>query len=147
MGKKLYVKNLSYSVTENELKECFSSAGTVLFTKVLRDRETNLSRGSGFVEMATDEQAKTAIGSLSGTSLLGRTIFIEEAREKSPTERQGGRHEYKSDRSNYRPNVEYQSRRERVPEQPQMTMHSLPDDGFKKHDRYQEKRRFSRRDQ
>jgi RNA recognition motif-containing protein len=109
MAKKLYVKNLAYSVTEDDLTRHFSSSGIVKYAKVLRDRETDRSRGSGFVEMATEEEARNAMFLLNGKELLGRVIFVEEARPMGE----------KPVRA-FQPRPQYQPREY---EQPQMTMH------------------------
>jgi RNA recognition motif-containing protein len=88
MSKKLYVGNLSFSVTGEELRELFSQAGTVESASVIEDRETGRSRGFGFVEMASDEEAQAAIQQFNGRELGGRNLTVNEAREK--TDRGGG---------------------------------------------------------
>lgn len=88
MGKKLYVGNLSYSVTDQELQEMFSAHGTVESAQVITDRETGRSKGFGFVEMSTDEEAQTAIAALNGQENGGRALTVNEAR---PKEDRGGR--------------------------------------------------------
>ena len=80
MAKKLYVGNLSYNMTEDDLRETFGKLGEVLSAKIIMDNETGRSKGFGFVEMATDEDGDKAITSLHGTSLLDRTITVSEAR-------------------------------------------------------------------
>jgi cold-inducible RNA-binding protein len=80
MNKKLYVGNLSYSVTAEALQELFATVGEVLSATVITDRRTNRSRGYGFVEMATEELAGQAIDALNGRELEGRTIKVAEAR-------------------------------------------------------------------
>ncbi len=86
MGNKLYVGSLPYSTTEQELTELFTQHGTVQSAKVITDRYTGQSRGFGFVEMATGEEAQKAITALNGTPLGGRTLVVNEARpqEKRP---------------------------------------------------------------
>ena len=86
MGTKLYVGSLPYSTTEQQLSELFSQHGTVQSAKVISDRYTGQSRGFGFVEMATGEEAQKAIAALNGTALGGRTLVVNEARpqEKRP---------------------------------------------------------------
>src|SRR5213594_1020644 len=83
MGKKLFVGNLSFSTTSEELKECFSKAGACESATVMTDRATGRSRGFGFVEMASDGEAARAISELNGTDLQGRAINVSEARERS----------------------------------------------------------------
>lgn len=88
MSKKLYVGNLSYGVSEEDLSEAFAKVGEVLSAKIITDPETGRSRGFGFVEMANDEDAEKAIASLDGTVLNDRTIVVKEAR---PKPERGGR--------------------------------------------------------
>src|SRR3990172_9542640 len=80
MAKKLYVGNLSYNVTEEELKEVFAPIGEVLSAKIITDAATGRSKGFGFVEMASDEDADKATSTLNGTTLLERQINVSEAR-------------------------------------------------------------------
>lgn len=86
MNKKLYVGGLSYSVTDAQLQQLFAGQGTVESAKVIMDRESNRSRGFGFVEMATQEEAEKAIASLNGTQLEGRnlTVNLSKPREERP---------------------------------------------------------------
>lgn len=84
MAVKLFVGSLAYSATDDDLANFFASAGTVASAKVIMDRETNRSRGFGFVEMSTDEEAKAAIDSLNGKDLNGRAVMISEARPQQP---------------------------------------------------------------
>ena len=91
MGKKLYVGNLSYSTDDAALEAFFAADGRqVASAKVLTDRETGRSRGFGFVEMATPEDAQRAIEGLNGKELDGRCLTINEAREQAPRGRGGG---------------------------------------------------------
>lgn len=92
MGTKLYVGSLPYSTTEQQLSELFAQHGTVQSAKVISDRYTGQSRGFGFVEMATGEEAQKAIAALNGTPLGGRTLVVNEARpqEKRPYGGGGG---------------------------------------------------------
>ncbi len=91
MAKKLYVGGLSYDTTEDTLKEAFSAAGTVESATVIIDKITSRSKGFGFVEMATDEEAQKAIETLNGKELDGRTLIVNEARPMEPrAPRQGG---------------------------------------------------------
>ncbi len=87
MNKKLYVGGLPYAVTEDKLQEIFSAHGTVESARVITDRFTGRSRGFGFVEMSSEEEAQTAIDSLNGTDLDGRSLTVNEAR---PQENRGG---------------------------------------------------------
>ncbi len=86
MNKKLYVGGLPYAVTEDRLQEIFSAHGTVESARVITDRFTGRSRGFGFVEMSNEEEAQTAIDSLNGTDLEGRSLTVNEAR---PQENRG----------------------------------------------------------
>lgn len=80
MAKKLYVGGLSYDTTEAGLREAFSQAGTVESAAIIMDRMTNRSRGFGFIEMSSDEEAQKAIEMLNGKELDGRSIIVNEAR-------------------------------------------------------------------
>src|SRR5262249_58560999 len=82
MGKRLFVGNLAYSTTDQDLRELFSRVGTCESASVLNDRETGRSRGFGFVEMSTDDEAQRAITELNLTELQGRSINVTEARER-----------------------------------------------------------------
>ncbi|MEJ2123172.1 MAG: RNA-binding protein, partial [Alphaproteobacteria bacterium] len=89
MGRKLYVGNLPYSVTQEALQETFSACGEVDSVNLITDRDTGQSKGFGFVEMSRDAEAQKAIQDLNGTSLDGREIKVNEAKPK--TQRGGGR--------------------------------------------------------
>jgi len=80
MATKLYVGGLAYAVTNDELQELFAAFGQVTSAQVIMDRETNRSKGFGFVEMANDDEAKTAISELNGKDFVGRSIMVNEAR-------------------------------------------------------------------
>ncbi len=80
MAKKLFIGSLPWSVDDAKLAEIFSQAGKVLSAKVITDRETNRSRGFGFVEMSTDEEADAAVKNLNGADIDGRKIVVNEAR-------------------------------------------------------------------
>ncbi len=82
MVKKLYIGNLAEGVTEDDLLANFSEIGKVVSLTIIRDKITGLSRGFGFVEMATEAQAKEAIATFNGGELLGRTIRVNEAKPK-----------------------------------------------------------------
>ena len=88
MGTKLYVGGLPYSTTEQQLSELFSQHGSVTSAKVITDKFTGQSRGFGFVELATGEEAQKAITALNGTQMDGRTITVNEA--KPQEKRTGG---------------------------------------------------------
>jgi RNA recognition motif-containing protein len=89
MGKKLFVGGLSWDTTDESLQRAFEPYGEISEAKVITDRDTGRSRGFGFVTFAQDEDAKTAISKMHGTSLDGRNITVNEAQERSP--REGGR--------------------------------------------------------
>jgi RNA recognition motif-containing protein len=91
MGKKLYVGNMSYSTTDDTLREQFEQVGTVESAKVIMDRETNRSKGFAFVEMATDEEAEAAISKFDGVSIDGRALRVSEAKPMEPRSGGGGR--------------------------------------------------------
>ena len=91
MGNKLYVGSLPYSTTEQQLSELFAQHGTVQSAKVIKDRYTNQSRGFGFVEMSTDEEAQKAIAALNGAAMGGRTLVVNEARPQEKRSFGGGR--------------------------------------------------------
>lgn len=90
MGKKLYVGNLSFSITEESLQQLFAQAGTVESATVITDRATGRSKGFGFVEMSSDQEATDAIAKLNGTDVEGRAITVSEARPQAPRESRGG---------------------------------------------------------
>jgi RNA recognition motif-containing protein len=88
MGTRLYVGNLSFRTTQDELRDLFSQAGNVESVSVVEDRETGRSRGFGFVEMATPEEAQAAIEQFNGKEIGGRNLTVNEAKPK--TDRGGG---------------------------------------------------------
>jgi cold-inducible RNA-binding protein len=88
VGKKLYVGNLSYEVSDSDLQNLFQPHGTVQSSQVIMDRDTGRSKGFGFVEMASDEQAQAAITTLNGQDVNGRALTVNEAR---PREDRGDR--------------------------------------------------------
>jgi RNA recognition motif-containing protein len=90
MSTKLYVGNLSFRTTSDELREMFSQAGTVESASVIEDRETGRSRGFGFVEMATAEEAQAAIAQFNGKELGGRNLTVNEAKPKTDRGGRGG---------------------------------------------------------
>ena len=87
MGKKLYVGNLAYSLGDEELEQLFAAHGTVQSAKVIVDRDTGRSKGFGFVEMGSDQEAQAAISALNGKEIDGRALTVNEAR---PREEGGG---------------------------------------------------------
>ena len=87
MGKKLYVGNLTYGVTDGELLQMFEAHGTVQSAQVIMDRDTGRSKGFGFVEMGSDQEAQAAITALNGKDSNGRALTINEAK---PPEGGGG---------------------------------------------------------
>jgi|SRR5438093_8297057 len=93
MGTKLYVGNLSFNTTENELQELFSQAGTVQEVSLMQDKFTGKSRGFAFVTMGSDEDAQNAISKLNGQTVEGRPLTVNEARprEQRPPGGGGGR--------------------------------------------------------
>lgn len=92
MGKKLYVGNLPYSATDSSLSDLFSQCGSVDSAKVISDRDTGRSKGFGFVEMSTSEEASKAINTLNGSTFEGRPITVNEAKPMAPrnNDRSGG---------------------------------------------------------
>ncbi len=87
---KLYVGGLPYEITDDRLQEIFSAHGTVESSRVITDRETGRSRGFGFVEMSSQEEAQTAIDKLNGTDLEGRSLTVNEAKPREPRTGGGG---------------------------------------------------------
>jgi len=84
MSKKIYVGNLSYSTTEEQLEGLFASYGTVLSTAIIKDKYTDRSRGFGFVEMEDGDAATAAISALNGNEIDGRALRVNEAHDKKP---------------------------------------------------------------
>ena len=92
MGKKLYVGNLPYSVRDGDLEQAFGAFGSVTSAKVMMERDTGRSKGFGFVEMGSDDEAQAAIGGMNGQPLGGRAVVVNEARpmEDRPPRSGGG---------------------------------------------------------
>ncbi len=90
MSKKIYVGNLSYKVDENALREVFARKGEVQSVKIITDFATGRSKGFGFVEMTSDEDAEKAISTLNGTTLMDRALIVNEARPQTVRGRTGG---------------------------------------------------------
>ena len=89
MGNKLYVGGLPYSVTDGRLEEIFAPHGAVTSARVVADKFTGQSRGFGFVEMGSGSEAQTAIDSLNGTQVDGRTLTVNEAKPMAPRNNSG----------------------------------------------------------
>lgn len=83
-GKKLYVGGLPYSISDRQLEEMFAAHGTVESARVITDRMTGRSKGFGFVEMSSQEEAQAAIDKVNGTSVEGRSLTVNEAKPQAP---------------------------------------------------------------
>lgn len=94
MSVKLYVGNLDYTVTDSQLTEMFAKAGTVVSAVVISDRYSGRSKGFGFVEMSSDEEAKKAIEMFNEKDLQGRKLVVNEARPRQPRDFQQNRRSY-----------------------------------------------------
>jgi RNA recognition motif-containing protein len=90
MGKKLYVGNLSYDVDSSELEQLFGAHGTVQSAEIISDRMTGRSKGFGFVEMGSDDEATAAIAALNGQEHQGRALTVNEAKPREERPRGGG---------------------------------------------------------
>lgn len=90
MGKKLYVGNLSYDVSSSDLEQLFAQHGTVESAEVINDRTTGRSKGFGFVQMSSDQEAEAAIAALNGQSHGERTLTVNEARPRENRSGGGG---------------------------------------------------------
>ena len=86
----IYAGNLSHELTEEELQEAFTAFGEVTSARIITDRYSGVSRGFGFVEMASKSEAEAAIAGLNGTELKGRTLTVNEARPRTEGPRGGG---------------------------------------------------------
>ena len=86
MATKLFVGSLAYTATDDDLQTAFAAVGTVVSAKVIMDRETGRSKGFGFVEMSSDDEAKAAIDQLNGKEIAGRAVTVSEARPQAPRE-------------------------------------------------------------
>ena len=84
MGTKLYAGNLSYNVTEERLQEHFAQFGSVVSARIITDKVSGRSKGFGFVEMSTEQEAEKATNALNGTDFEGRNIVVSEARPQAP---------------------------------------------------------------
>ena len=94
MGSKLYVGNLSYNTTSSDLEQLFSQHGTVQSAEVIADRDSGRSKGFGFVQMGSDEEAQAAIAALNGQEQDGRTLTVNEAKPREDRGGGGGRGGY-----------------------------------------------------
>jgi RNA recognition motif-containing protein len=90
MGKKLYVGNLAYGLSDSDLQQIFEAHGQVQSAQIIMDRETGRSKGFGFVEMSSDQEAQAAIQALNGKEFDGRALTVNEARPKTDGGRGGG---------------------------------------------------------
>ena len=90
MGSKLYVGNLSYNTTSSDLEQLFAQHGSVQSAEVISDRDTGRSKGFGFVQMGTDEEAQAAIAALNGQQHDGRALTVNEAKPREDRPRGGG---------------------------------------------------------
>jgi cold-inducible RNA-binding protein len=90
VGKKLYVGNLSYGTTDSDLQNLFGPHGTVQSAQVIMDRDSGRSKGFGFVEMDSGEQAQAAIAALNGQEVDGRALTVNEARPREERNGRGG---------------------------------------------------------
>lgn len=90
MGRKLYVGNLPYSSNDQALKAKFSEVGTVDSAKVITDRETGRSKGFGFIEMSSEEEAEAAISKFNGSDYDGRPMTVSEAKPMTSNDNRGG---------------------------------------------------------
>jgi RNA recognition motif-containing protein len=90
MGKRLFVGNLSYSVNDGLLQQLFSAHGSVVSAQVVVDRDTGRSKGFGFVEMGTDQEAQAAISAMNGHDIEGRALTVNEARPREAGRGGGG---------------------------------------------------------
>jgi cold-inducible RNA-binding protein len=89
MGKKLYVGSISFNATEESLRDLFTSIGEVESVKIITDADTGRSKGFGFVEMSSAEDAKKAIDQLNGKNFMERALIVNEARPQQPREGRG----------------------------------------------------------
>lgn len=101
MGKKIYVGNLSYSLNDQSLVDVFSEFGSVQSARIIMDRDSGRSKGFAFVEMATEDEAASAISKLNGYELAGRALNVSEAKPMAP--RENGHRGRDRDREGYRP--------------------------------------------
>lgn len=98
MSMKLYVGNLNFQTSEYELEQLFGESGTVNSANIIADRETGRSRGFGFVEMSSQEEGEMAISAINGKEVNGRTLVVNEAKQRENNSRGGGRNNYGNSR-------------------------------------------------
>src|ERR1700740_434303 len=98
MSTKLFVGNLSFDLTENDLQDAFAAHGTVLETNLMMDRATGRPRGFGFVTMSSDEEAQNAVAAMNGKCIDGRALTVNIARPREERAPGGGRPQYGGDR-------------------------------------------------
>jgi RNA recognition motif-containing protein len=101
MAKKLYVGNLAFQTTSHDLQELFAQAGTVESASIIEDRDTGQSKGFAFVEMSTDEEAKSAIEQFNGKEVAGRMLKVNEARPRENRSGGGGGRNFGGNRGGY----------------------------------------------
>jgi cold-inducible RNA-binding protein len=101
MNNKLFVGNLSFNTTENDLQDAFAAHGTVTEANLMMDRATGRPRGFGFITMSSDEEAQKAVEALNGTSLDGRALTVNIAKPREDRPAGGGRREYSGGRNRY----------------------------------------------
>ncbi len=101
MGSKLYVGNLSYNVTSSDLEQLCSQHGTVNSAEVIQDRDTGRSKGFGFVQMGSDDEAQAVIAALNGQEHDGRALTVNEAKPREDRPRSGGFGDRSGGRGNY----------------------------------------------
>jgi RNA recognition motif-containing protein len=101
MAKRIYVGGLPYSATEENLERLFAGSGTVTSATVITDKYTGQAKGFGFVEMSTDAEATTAINTLNGTLMEGRTLVVNEAKPREERPRNNGGGGYGDSRSRW----------------------------------------------
>jgi cold-inducible RNA-binding protein len=101
MSMKLYVGNLAFATSSQDLQELFAQAGTVESASVVEDRETGRSRGFGFVEMSTKEEGDAAISQFDGKEIAGRALKVNEAKPREPRSGGGGRGGFGGGRGGY----------------------------------------------
>ncbi|MGB9625670.1 MAG: RNA recognition motif domain-containing protein [Phycisphaerae bacterium] len=90
MGKKLYVGNMGYDVSSSDLEQLFTPHGSVQSAEVINDRDTGRSKGFGFVEMGSEQEAQAAIAALNGKDHNGRALTVNEAKPRAPRGSGGG---------------------------------------------------------
>jgi len=101
MGNKLFVGNISFNTTENDLQDAFAAHGTVLEANLMMDRVSGRPRGFGFVTMGTHEEAQKAIAALNGATMDGRNLTVNEAKPREERSGGGGQREYSGGRNRY----------------------------------------------